>query len=123
MSSRKAARRAALVVLYQWDLTRQPVTSLYDGELDQYSLDLAEEVVTHADALDARITVLSDAWPADRLGHVERTVLRMALVELDRGEIPAQVAISEAVSLAKRFASEDAARLINGILGRMVQPS
>ena len=123
MSSRKAARRAALVVLYQWDLTRQPVTSLYEGELDPYALDLARDVTEKAEALDARITALSDAWPANRLGHVERTVLRMALVELDRGEIPAEVAISEAVVLTKRFASEDAARLINGILGRVTQAS
>ena len=121
MISRKAARRAALIVLYQWDLTRQPVTSLYDGELDPYALGLAHDVIEQAKALDERITALSDAWPAYRLGHVERAVLRIALVELDRGEIPMEVAISEAVAIAKRFASEDAARLVNGILGHVAR--
>ena len=45
----------------------------------------------------------------------------MAILELDRGEVPPEVAIDEAVSLAKRYSSEDAGRLVNGILGRIVK--
>ena len=58
---------------------------------------------------------------ADRLGAVERNVLRVALEELDEGEVPMEVVLDEAVTLAKRYASEDAARLVNGILGRLVR--
>jgi N utilization substance protein B len=58
-------------------------------------------------------------WPAERLGTLERNILRIGLYELDRGDVPAPVAIDEAVRLAKRYASEDAARLVNGVLGRL----
>ena len=60
-------------------------------------------------------------WPADRLGALERNVLRIGIFELDRGEVPVEVAIDEAVTLAKRYSSEDAGRLVNGILGRIVK--
>lgn len=121
MTSRRAARRTALELLYQWDLTGQPLQSLHDGGVDPFALELAEGVAAHAGELDARITAASDEWPADRLGVVERNVVRMGLFELERGEVPPEVAIDEAVSLAKRYASEDAGRLVNGILGRVAR--
>jgi N utilization substance protein B len=71
--------------------------------------------------LDDRITEAAVDWSAERLGVVERNVLRIGLHELDRGEVPREVAIDEAVTLAKRYASEDAARLVNGILGRVAR--
>jgi transcription antitermination protein NusB len=121
VTSRREARRIALELLYQWDLTAQPLASLHDGDVDPFALELAEGVATHADQLDQRITAASDDWPAGRLGVVERNVVRMGLFELERGDVPVEVAIDEAVSLAKRYASEDAGRLVNGILGRVVR--
>jgi len=119
MSSRRQARRTALVLLYQWDLTGQPLGSLYLGDIDPFALELARPVVEHAPELDARITEAAEGWTADRLGAVERNVLRLAVQELDTGQTPREVAIAEAVALAKRYASPDAARLVNGILGRI----
>jgi len=119
--SRREARRAAVFLLYQWDVTTQPLGSLHEGELDEYTLEVAEAVSAHAAELDARITAASDEWPADRLGAVERNVLRVALEELDAGEVPQEVVLDEAVTLAKRYASDDAGRLVNGILGRIVR--
>jgi len=78
-------------------------------------------VVAEHEQLDVRITEAADEWTADRLGALERNILRMAILELDRGEVPHEVAIDEAVSLAKRYSSEDAGRLVNGILGRIVK--
>jgi transcription antitermination protein NusB len=121
VSSRRAARRTALELLYQWDLTGQPLASLHDGDVDPFALELAEGIAANADDLDRRITIASDEWPADRLGVVERNIVRMGLYELERGAVPIEVAIDEAVSLAKRYASEDAGRLVNGILGRLAQ--
>jgi N utilization substance protein B len=66
-----------------------------------------------------RITAAADGWTADRLGVVERSALRVAVYELETGEVPAEVAINEAVAFAKRYASDDAAKLVNGILGRI----
>jgi N utilization substance protein B len=121
VSGRRAARRTAFILLYQWDVTGQPLASLYEGEVDGYARSLAEAVVERATELDERITEASDEWTADRLGAVERNVLRIALVELDGEDVPDEVAIDEAVNLARRYASDDAARLVNGILGRIVR--
>ena len=121
MAGRRAARRTALFLLYQWDVTDQELASLYEGEIDPFSLELAEGVIERHEELDARITAAADEWTADRLGSVERNILRMAILELDHGTVPVEVAIDEAVSLAKRYSSEDAGRLVNGILGRIVK--
>jgi N utilization substance protein B len=119
--SRREARRAAVFILFQWDVTGRPLGSLYEGDVDDYTRRLAEAVSGHAAELDERITSASDDWTADRLGAVERNVLRVALEELDEGEVPVEVVLDEAVTLAKRYASEDAGRLVNGILGRLVR--
>jgi transcription antitermination protein NusB len=119
--SRKGARRDALFVLYQWDVTGQPLASLHEGELDPYAQELVNGVAAQAPELDAKITDASSDWTADRLGALERNVLRIALWELERDEVPLEVAIDEAVSLAKRYASEDAGGLVNGILGRVAR--
>jgi N utilization substance protein B len=117
--SRRQARRQALFLLYQWDLSGQPIGSQYAGEIDPWARDVAGEVAERAGELDARITAASEGWTADRLGTVERSALRVAVHELRRGDVPPEVAINEAVAFAKRYASEDAARLVNGILGRI----
>ena len=117
--SRRAARRTALFLLYQWDLTGQPLASNYEGEVDEFARTLAEAVAERAEELDARITEVSGDWPAKQLGMVERNILRIGVHELEEGTVPLEVAIDEAVTLAKRYASEDAGRLVNGILGRI----
>ncbi len=116
---RRQARRQALFLLYQWDLTQQPLASLFEGEPDAFARELAAAVAPRAEELDARITAASVGWPADRLGTLERNILRIGIYELEEGTVPAEVAINEAVVLAKRYATEDAARLVNGILGRV----
>jgi transcription antitermination protein NusB len=121
VSGRRAARRTALFLLYQWDVTGQPLASLYEGEVDPFARETAEAVVAHAADLDERITEAAEGWTADRLGAVERNVLRIALHELDGDQVPDEVAIDEAVNLARRYATDDAARLVNGILGRIVR--
>ena len=117
--SRRQARRQALMLLYQWDLSGQEIGSQYAGEIDPWARGLAEEVAAQAPELDTRISDASESWPADRLGAVERSALRVAIHELQGRDIPAEVAINEAVAFAKRYSSEDAARLVNGILGRI----
>ena len=119
--SRRAARRTAFFLLYQWDVTGRPLASLYDGEVDEWARRTAEEVAAEAPALDERITDAAEGWTADRLGAIERNILRIALHEIDGEDVPDEVAIDEAVTLAKRYASDDAARLVNGILGRIVR--
>ena len=121
MSGRRAARRTAVFLLYQWDVTGQPLASLYEGEVDPYAAEISQRVIARADELDGRISGAAEGWPAERLGSVERNVLRVALVELEGDEVPDEVAINEAVELAKRYASDEAARLVNGILGKIAR--
>ena len=118
---RRQARRQALFLLYQWDLTGQPLASLYEGEPDEFARHLAASVSAVAPDLDARVSAASEGWPADRLGTLERNILRIGVYELEEESVPTDVAINEAVVLAKRYASEDAARLVNGILGRIAK--
>ena len=120
-TGRRAARRTALFLLYQWDVTGEPLATLYAGEVDDWARATAEAVAADAPALDERITAASDGWTADRLGAVERNILRIAVHELRGDGVPDEVAIDEAVTLAKRYATDDAARLVNGILGRIVR--
>ena len=117
--SRRQARRQALFLLYQWDLSGQEIGSQYAEEIDPWARGVAVAVAERAPELDARITAAAEGWTADRLGAVERSALRVAVHELETGEVPAEVAINEAVAFAKRYASDDGARFVNGILGRI----
>jgi transcription antitermination protein NusB len=121
VSGRRASRRTALFLLYQWDLTGQPLSALYEGDPDEFALGLAQAVSTRAAELDVRITEAAEGWTADRLGTLERNILRVGIHELEEESVPPEVAINEAVVLAKRYASEDAARLVNGILARVAR--
>jgi transcription antitermination protein NusB len=120
-TSRRGARRAALFMLFQWDVTGKPLGSTYEGEVDEFARATATAVAERADELDRRIDEATQDWPADRLGALERNVLRIGIYELEKGEVPHEVAIDEAVRLAKRYASDDAGRLVNGILGRIAR--
>jgi transcription antitermination protein NusB len=121
MAGRRAGRRTAFFLLYQWDVTGQPLASLYEGDVDAFARELAESVAARAPELDLTITAAAEGWTADRLGAVERAILRIGVQELESGAVPPEVAINEAVELTKRYASEDAGRLVNGILARVAR--
>ena len=104
MAGRRAARRTALFLLYQWDVTGQPLASLYEGEVDPFAQQLADAVTKRASDLDREITEAAQGWTADRLGALERNVHRIGVHELE-----------------ERYASDEAARLVNGILGRIAR--
>lgn len=119
--SRRASRRAALFMLFQWDVTGKDLGSTYEGEVDDFAWETARAVAENAEHLDRRIDEATEGWPAGRLGAVERNVLRLAIYELEQGEIPPEVSIDEAVRFAKRYASNEAGKLVNGILGRIAR--
>ncbi|HEV3479953.1 MAG TPA: transcription antitermination factor NusB [Gaiellaceae bacterium] len=121
MISRREARRAALFMLFQWDVTGKALGSTYEGEVDEFARETAEAVAERAAELDRRIDEATEDWPADRLGALERNVLRIGIYELEEERVPAEVAIDEAVRLAKRYASNEAGKLVNGILGRIAR--
>jgi len=118
---RRASRRAALFLLYQWDLTGKALDDQGGEEVDPFARELADAVVARSEELDRRIDEVSEGWPADRLGVLERNILRIGISELEGATVPPEVAIAEAVGLAKRYASPEAARLVNGILARVAE--
>jgi len=95
--------------------------SLTKGGIHAFARSLATSVSAVAPELDTRVSAVSEGWPADRLGTLERNILRIGVFELEENAVPMDVAINEAVVLAKRYASEDAARLVNGILARIAK--
>ena len=126
--SRREERRGAAFLLYQKDLTGGDFRSLYDAyERDnregvtEFVRAQAEGAWADRERLDRSIDAASEGWSAERMAVLERNILRLAVWELDRGEVPVAVAIDEAVSLAKRYASPEAATLVNGVLGRIAR--
>ena len=127
-TGRHRARRVALEVLYRSDVNSDDPMVILGGlreanpDLPPYAGTVIEAVVEGADVIDALITShLRDDWPLDRLGPVERAILRIGMVEIEGNEVPDEVAVDEAVILAKAYASAAAARLINGVLGARIR--
>ncbi|HEX4760988.1 MAG TPA: transcription antitermination factor NusB [Thermoleophilaceae bacterium] len=115
-------RRAAVVALYQRDVTGRPLDQLLDRETKGFSRELAEGVAAEQAELDAIIEQHAVGWTLDRIAPLERNILRVALYELLRREdVPAEVAIDEAVEAAKELCGADAPGFINGILGAAVR--
>jgi N utilization substance protein B len=114
---RSDQRRAAVFALYQREVTGQPLAELLDGA-KPFTRALVEGVEEHRDELDAQIARLSRGWELERIAVLERSIMRVALYELHhREDVPAEVAIDEAVSLAKRYCGAEAPGFVNGILG------
>lgn len=123
---RRTARRQAVFLLYQRDVTGIELEELErnaarDGTpVDPFARALAEGVAADTRSLDDLITGAAEGWTAERLAPLERNILRVAVHEiLDWPDIPPAVSINEAVDLAKRYCQTEASGLVNGILGRI----
>ncbi len=124
--SRHDARVLALQVLYEADTAHHPageVLSRHLAEVERpeavraYAIELVSGVMREVDSLDRMIGALAPEFPAEQLAAIDRNILRIALYEMQRGEVPLKVAINEAVTIAKEFGSETSSRFVNGVLG------
>ncbi len=110
-------RRAAVFALYQHDLTGRPLEQLLGPETSDFSRELVEGVVREREPLDELIGRHAVGWSLDRIAPLERNIMRVALYELlHRDDVPAEVAIDEAIEAAKEFCGADAPGFVNGIL-------
>ena len=115
---RSDQRRAAVVALYQRDVTGRPLEELVPRDASAFTRELIEGTEREREALDALIERHAVGWTLDRIAPLERSILRVALHEmLSRPDVPAEVAIDEAVEAAKELCSADAPKFVNGILG------
>jgi transcription antitermination protein NusB len=111
-------RRAAVVALYQRDVTGRPLSEVMDVRATPFTRELVEGVDARLEDLDALIERYAEGWTVDRIAPLERNILRVALHELlDRDDIPAEVAIDEAVEAAKELCATETPAFLNGILG------
>jgi N utilization substance protein B len=115
---RSDQRRAAVVALYQSDVTGRPATDLLERGASAFTRELVEETVRERAELDDLIERYASGWSLDRIAPLERNILRVALHELLHSpDVPAEVAIDEAIEAAKELCSADAPGFVNGILG------
>jgi len=121
--SRRRARKQAFLVLYQSDITGAPVEATFErwrshrGDLEDYAAHLARSVEREKEDLDALLSEVSVGWPVHRMSAVDRTILRLALYEmLFVEDVPPDVAVNEAVELAKGFSGEEAPAFVGGVL-------
>jgi transcription antitermination protein NusB len=117
---RSDQRRDAVFALYQRDVTGHPLEELLSGA-KPFTRELAEGTETRRPELDEIISRHSEGWSLERIAPLERNIMRVALHEaLDREDVPVEVAIDEAVELAKEYCGADAPGFVNGILGAAV---
>jgi N utilization substance protein B len=117
---RSDQRRDAVFANYQRDVTGRPLQELIaDGR--PLTRELAEGVDEHREELDETIAAHARGWTVDRIAPLDLNVLRVALYEIEEGLAPNEVAINEAVEIAKEYCGADAPGFINGILGAIVR--
>jgi transcription antitermination protein NusB len=115
---RSEQRRAAVVALYQQDVTGRPAETLLERDASLFTKELVEGVEVEREELDQVIERHAEGWTLDRIAPLERNILRVALHELiHRSDIPDEVAIDEAVEAAKELCSAETPKFVNGILG------
>ena len=127
MARRTEQRRAAVWALYQSDLLGRPLGETLPQDVHMFTLALAEQAREHQPELDELIRRHAKDWPLERIAPLERSILRIALLEMVHPEvvpgeqpIPPEGAIDEAVETAKRFCGAGAPAFINGILGAVL---
>jgi N utilization substance protein B len=118
VARRTEQRRAAVVALYQSDVTGRPAGDLVDRNASAFTRELVEGVEADRDSLDESIGRHASGWTLDRIAPLERNILRVAVHEMrNRPDVPHEVAIDEAVEAAKELCSADAPGFVNGVLG------
>jgi N utilization substance protein B len=129
MLERRRGRHQALDILYQREITEQPVSKILadssfnteNGEPTDYARDVVLGVEAHQPRIDRLIENTSENWSLMRMPLVDRNILRIAVFEMiyRDEDVPDSVAINEAVEMAKVYGGEDSSKFINGILGRL----
>ena len=132
MANRHLSRSIVLQTLFEWDLNdieKNTVESILHRNVEEFAQNktdtpfmkrLLDGTLQKQSELDLVIEKAAPEWPIDRISPVDRNILRIGLYELlfgERDEVPAKVAINEAIELAKQFGGEHSSRFVNGVLG------
>jgi N utilization substance protein B len=117
---RSDQRRDAVFANYQRDVTGRPLAELL-AEARPLTRELAAGVDTRREELDEEIAAHAKGWTVDRIAPLDLNVMRVALYEIEEGLAPVEVAIDEAIEIAKEYCGADAPKFINGVLGAIVR--
>jgi N utilization substance protein B len=125
---RSEQRRAAVIALYQHDLTGRPLAQTLRPSDSPFVRALAGAAADYAEELDDVIDRHARGWSVTRIQPLERSIMRVALVEMLHSDavpaqepIPAEGAIEEAVESAKEFCGSEAPAFVNGVLGAVLR--
>jgi len=128
LTGRRAARRLAIDILYQADITGAEPTDVLASwraagrEVPTFAEELVDGVVEHGPEADLLLEEHAEGWTLARMAALDRTILRVAVFELrHRADVPPSVAISEAVEAASELSSDESKGFVNGILGRIAR--
>lgn len=129
LSTRSKARKRALDILFEADLrgddplqTLDARTDLADPPVREYTAELVRGVVQNEPAVDRRIAdCLSSGWSVERMPRVDRAAARIAVFEIDHGEVPDEVAVAEAVALVGDLSTDESPDFLNGLLGAVLR--
>jgi transcription antitermination protein NusB len=126
VTSRREARRIAIDILYQADITDVDPAVVLDAWIEAgrgvpgFAAELVAGVGEHLTEVDLLLQEHTEGWSVERMAALDRTILRVAVFELrHRPDVPPSVAISEAVEAASDLSGESSPRFVNGILGRI----
>ena len=126
--TRHEARRRALELLYEADVLGRPLDAVLraahegDDPPDPFTVSLVEGVAARRDELDRAIAAAARGWRLQRMPILDRNLLRLGLHEIaHEPDVPASVAIDEAVELARSLSTDDSGRFVNGVLGRLAR--
>jgi N utilization substance protein B len=117
---RSDQRRDAVFASYQRDVTGRPLEDLIT-DARPLTRELAEGVDEHREELDDTIAAHAKGWTVDRIAPLDLNVMRVALYEIEEGLAPVEVAINEAIEIAKEYSGADAPKFINGVLGAIAR--
>jgi N utilization substance protein B len=117
---RSDQRRDAVFANYQRDVTGRPLEELIAGARP-LTRELAEGVDTHREELDDVVAAHAKGWTVDRIAPLDLNLLRVAIYEIKFADVPVEVAINEAVEIAKEYCGAEAPKFINGILGAIAR--
>jgi N utilization substance protein B len=119
---RSDQRRDAVFACYQRDVTGRPLAELIPDQARPFTRELAEGVEEHREELDETIARYAKGWSLERIAPLDRNIMRTALYEIAyRDDVPTEVAIDEAIELAKEYCGAEAPGFVNGVLGAAVR--
>ncbi len=131
MGRRTKARECALQMIYQWEITKEPMPRVIEtfwrlrsttGATREMAERLAVGAQKHVAAIDAAVAGAAKNWKLDRIAAIDRSILRIGAYELYYElQTPPSVVIDEAVEMAKRFSEAEAPAFVNGILDAIMR--